>query len=93
MHAEIDLLHIIKQLRVANFTYSQYLKPHQIKMIRWFDQYKVVIKPGEMVEPTVSVASRIGSMDRPQDDFDLNASQRTSSARSSLITGHSELIN
>lgn len=45
LHSEIDLLQIIKQLRVASFTCNQYLKPHQLKLIRWFDQYKVVVKP------------------------------------------------
>jgi len=36
LHQEIDLLHIIKQLRVATFNAQTTLKPHQIMLVKWF---------------------------------------------------------
>jgi hypothetical protein len=37
--AEMDLLNIIKQLRTNKFTSQSYLKPHQVALIRWFEEY------------------------------------------------------
>jgi len=45
--AEIDLLHILKQLRTANFMSEVFLKPHQPKLIRWFAKYKVSLTKQE----------------------------------------------
>ena len=47
MHSEIDLLHIVKQLRVTAFASEILLKPHQPQLIKWFNQYKLKIRPGE----------------------------------------------
>ena len=47
LHAEIDLLHIIKQLRTASFASSAFLKPHQAMLVKWFDKYKVSLTKAE----------------------------------------------
>jgi len=41
LHQEIDLLHIIKQLRVSTFNAQCSLLPHQIMLVKWFEQYKI----------------------------------------------------
>lgn len=41
---EIDLLKIIKQLRVAKFVSESYLTPWQILMVQFFSEYKLALK-------------------------------------------------
>lgn len=53
LHAEIDLLQIIKQLRVNSFVSSTILKPHQDMLIKWFDQFKIKVKPEELASDLV----------------------------------------
>ena len=47
LHNEIDILKIIKQLRVAALTSQALLKPHQAMLVQWFDKYKVSITQAE----------------------------------------------
>ena len=47
LHAEIDLLNIIKQLRINTFAMHSLLKPHQRQLVRWFDEYKLQIYSDE----------------------------------------------
>jgi hypothetical protein len=44
LHAEIDLLQIIKQLRTNSFIAQTTLKKHQIDLIRWFSRYCITDK-------------------------------------------------
>ena len=39
LHHEIDLLRIIKQLRITAFGSQIGLKPHQVALIKWFETY------------------------------------------------------
>ena len=41
LYDEIDLLKIIKQLRVNSFTNDLLLKPYQKDLVRWFEQYMI----------------------------------------------------
>lgn len=41
LNAEIDLLQIIKQLRVSSFAAETVLRPHQRKLVRFFDHYNL----------------------------------------------------
>jgi hypothetical protein len=41
LHQEINLLRIIKQLRVTTFNAQATLKPHQIMLVKWFLQFKI----------------------------------------------------
>lgn len=50
LHAEIDILYLIKQMRATSFAVKQVLKPHQLQLVQWFDDYKVKILPGEEVK-------------------------------------------
>ena len=47
LHNEIDILSIIKQLRVAALTSQALLKPHQAMLVKWFDKYKVSLTQAE----------------------------------------------
>ena len=54
LHEEMDLLHILKQLRVAAFTSQAFLKPHQSMLVKWFDQYKLKIHADEVLSGKVT---------------------------------------
>jgi len=47
LHNEIDILKIIKKLRVAALTSQALLKPHQAMLVQWFDRYKVSLTQAE----------------------------------------------
>ena len=47
LYAEIDLLQIIKQLRIVTFASEILLKPHQMRMVKYFDEYKIKIRMDE----------------------------------------------
>jgi hypothetical protein len=50
LHAEIDILYLIKQMRANSFAVKQVLKPHQLQLVQWFDEYRVKVQPGEEVK-------------------------------------------
>jgi len=50
LNAEIDLLHILKQLRTASFMSQVFMKPHQPTLIKWFAKYKISLTQAEQEE-------------------------------------------
>jgi hypothetical protein len=54
LHAEIDLLNIVKQLRLSTFATRAFLRPHQRKLVRWFDEYKLGLSSDEENDSTFS---------------------------------------
>ena len=48
LHEEMDLLFILKQLRVAAFTSQAFLKPHQSLLVKWFEQYNIKTSANEV---------------------------------------------
>ena len=46
---ELDILEIVKKLRLATFASQAYLKPHQRELINFFQDYKVY-EPSELLK-------------------------------------------
>lgn len=50
LHTEIDILHIVKQLRISQFVADLVLTPAQKNLVVWFDKYKLKESEDEDVD-------------------------------------------
>ena len=81
MHDEIDILRILKQLRIAQFAVDLILTPGQKRFVRWFDQYKLNLSSDEESSDSNELSeAALTEMDEKLDSlnkFSLNDSKRS----------------
>lgn len=99
LHAEIDLLQIIKQLRLFAFTSKILLKPHQPQLVKWFDEYNIKVKEEENVEFSKAIETLDLYQDEDTDKIDqvkdsLRETEKDLAVRETLIVKkHGNLVD